>query len=450
MISVVVVYSNEGVLNEVLLAGLRRQNVPYELIALANTDGRFKSAAEALNHGAERATGRYILFIHQDVELDSETWLERFEKRLDTLPDFGAAGVAGVTETPTGEVRRYGFISTCGSPWGTPDEVIHEVQTLDECLIATPRSVFNDLKLDAATFDGWHCYGADYCLCLQARGLKAYTLPFFIHHRSVQSNTTDLLKYQKRLHCKHGRRRIRTASGLITSRRLWAWTVVQWLAPGRRLLAPSWVEYLKRELADCQSVLDLGCGYSSPILHCRVGFSTGVDWDETCLEETRKKAIHNQYLKADIRTMDFPPGSYDAVLCLRTLEHLTKAEGLDLIERMGRWARKKVVITTGSRPYWQERYAGSPRPHTSVWKARDLRRMGYRVRGMSGWGYSGVLRYGPPVSPGDLLDLSQRVLRYFPGLAYQLFATKHTDEGKTPYHDGGDSITRFEDVGHGR
>ncbi|MHC4545475.1 MAG: glycosyltransferase, partial [Planctomycetota bacterium] len=88
MLSIVVVYNDERALNEILLDGLKNQTVKYDLIALDNTKGSFKSAAEALNSGANKAKGKYIMFIHQDVELGSDSWLEDVEKVLDDIPDI--------------------------------------------------------------------------------------------------------------------------------------------------------------------------------------------------------------------------------------------------------------------------------------------------------------------------------------------------------------------------
>jgi SAM-dependent methyltransferase len=425
MISIVVVYNDERVFKEVLLAGLKRQNAGYELIALPNTDGRFKSAAEALNFGGSGATGKYIMFVHQDVELGCDSWLEKVEDALDSTPDVGVAGAAGVREK-NGHAQLRGYIRDSGGVWGAPIDKLEEVDTLDECLLIIPKAVFKKLSFDEKTFDDWHCYGIDYCLSVSQSGLKAYALPFFVHHRSPRTNFRDLLKYQKRLYEKHKRnhRRIYTTCGVITRFWLRLWSVISPLTGLHRWIAPSWVEYLREELSGCESVLDLGCGYSSPLQHCGVAFSVGVELDESYLEESRKKKIHNEYIKADVRKVDFEPRNFDAVLCLRVIEHLTKQEGRELMEKMEKWARKKVVLTTGRKPYWHEILGGESKEHKSIWTANELRGLGYNVRGMAGWGYDGIVRYGPYSSRRMVLDLFQRIILYFPKLAYQMFATK--------------------------
>lgn len=81
------------------MKGLRNQTVTFELIPVDNVSGRYKSAAEALNYGGEKAHGEYIMFVHQDVYLHSDHWLENAEKVLDDISGLGIAGVAGMCST---------------------------------------------------------------------------------------------------------------------------------------------------------------------------------------------------------------------------------------------------------------------------------------------------------------------------------------------------------------
>jgi len=225
MISVIVVYNNKRSLNEILIGSLNKQTAEYELITIDNTKRRFKSAAEALNYGAREAKGKYLMFIHQDVELDSESWLERAERMLDQIPDLGVAGVAGMSERGrTNKERGRGLISNRGVmwEWGNPVKKPEIVQCLDECLLIVPRQVFNKIQFDEKTFDGWHSYGSDYSLTVRQLGLHPYVIPAFVYHRSLLANVRELFKYQKRLLKKHKGeyKRIFTASGEVTSWRL--------------------------------------------------------------------------------------------------------------------------------------------------------------------------------------------------------------------------------------
>jgi hypothetical protein len=188
MLSIVCVYNNPQILNDFLLKSLKGQTREFELIEIDNTREIYKSAAQALNQGGKKAQGEYIMFVHQDVDLSSNSWIEDAERILNTIPDLGIAGVAGVSEEGRTHKDKKRNIIKHGIP---PEDVVatpihrpDEVQTLDECLIIIPKSVFNRLQFDERTCNDWHLYAADYCLSIKKIGYSAYAIPMFIYHRS--------------------------------------------------------------------------------------------------------------------------------------------------------------------------------------------------------------------------------------------------------------------------
>ena len=436
MISIIVVYNNERTLNEILLKSLKNQTAKFELIKLNNTKRQFKSAAEALNHGAKKAKGKYIMFVHQDVELDSDSWLENTENYLESMSNLGVAGVAGMSEQGTNYAERIrGFISNCGTIWGKPFEKPEEVHTLDELLLIVPRSIFNKLKFDEKNFDNWHCYGVDYCLCIQQMGLKVYVIPAFVYHRSLLTNVKDLIVYQKRLYNKHIKsfRYIYTTAGKINWLNLKIGKYFRFFQPFYRRIFPNWIEDLKREVSGFNTVLDLGCGYNSPIQYCKQHFSVGVELFEPYLLESKKKGIHNQYIKADIREIKFKPDSFDVILCSEVIEHLKKKEGYELIGRMEKWAKKKIIITVPNGYIWQDDLDNNKlQKHQSEWCAKELQNLGFKVYGMNGWkklrGYKGLFKYKPDILWIVISDLTQKITYYLPQFAFQLFAVKQIDK----------------------
>lgn len=121
MISIVVVYNNEKTLNRILLESLKDQKAEHELILIDNTQKKYKSAAEALNFGGKKAKGKYIMFTHQDIELEDNSWLENVEALLNKLNHLGIAGVAGMSEEGRNfEERKRGYLSDCGHLSGNP------------------------------------------------------------------------------------------------------------------------------------------------------------------------------------------------------------------------------------------------------------------------------------------------------------------------------------------
>lgn len=203
--------------------------------------------------------------------------------------------------------------------------------------------------------------------------------------------------------------------------------------PLYRKLFPNLVKYLKKELSNCNSVLDLGCGSNSLIQYCNVPFSIGVEKFEPHLKESKKKGIHNQYLKADITKIDFKPKSFDAVIAIDVLEHLSKEEGYALLKKIEKWVKKKIITFTPNGYVYQDNYDNNPfQEHKSGWNVEELKKLGFKVVGMNGWkklrGYKASIKYKPQILWRIISDLTQKMVYYYPNLAFQLLAVKEIKE----------------------
>lgn len=215
--SIICVYNDEEVLKGWLLAGLQDQPPCFELIKVDNTGGAFRSAAAALNHGAARANGEYLLFVHQDVRLMAGDWLEQAASFLGKLPDLGIAGVGGMRGLPAAEILS--VLGTSASLRGTgqvfsgPGKIPAlgdvqftqpvAVQTLDELLLIIPDEMYSSAPFDENTCRDWHLYGVDYSLSVAARGLKAYVLPLPVWHRSGGTLSCGYFRTLKAIFKKH-------------------------------------------------------------------------------------------------------------------------------------------------------------------------------------------------------------------------------------------------------
>ncbi len=209
MLSVVCVFNNRGILEDYLLRGLSNQTVACDLHLMDNTSGRFESAARALNLGASQATGKYVVFVHQDIDLLSARTLENLEKTLDELPHMGIAGVAGKRKEREmlSNITNGTPPTPAGGERGVRISVPTRVQTLDECLFAIPRTVLQQLRFDEQVCDNWHLYAVDYSLEVHGLDLEAYVVPLEIYHRSTgRSVSSDYYRSLFRLLRKHGKR----------------------------------------------------------------------------------------------------------------------------------------------------------------------------------------------------------------------------------------------------
>ena len=200
MISVICVYDDPNIVHACLLKSLSEQETGCEIILIDNTQNRFKSAAAALNWGATRTSGEYMMFVHQDVELCSNSFFDGMEALLDSLPRLGVAGVAGINKRggpflqqlddaihhrPQQRCRNVITYGPKRGHWGIPIAEPEQVQTLDECLVIIPKRVWHMMQFDEAVCDGWHLYAADYCLSVTELGFCVYVIPKSVHHQST-------------------------------------------------------------------------------------------------------------------------------------------------------------------------------------------------------------------------------------------------------------------------
>ena len=146
------------------------------------------------------------------------------------------------------------------------------------------------------------------------------------------------------------------------------------------------VHCLQRHLRDCDTVLDLGCGPSSPLQHCNVAWTVGVEAYPPYIRESAQAGIHSACVLGDVTRLGFAPKSVDAVIVIEVLEHLEREDGEALLNQAARWARKRVIVTTPNGFLPQRALGGNPRQrHRSGWTVDEMRRRGFRAYGLAGW-----------------------------------------------------------------
>ena len=189
---------------------------------------------------------------------------------------------------------------------------------------------------------------------------------------------------------------------------------------------------IQRLLSGSKSVLDVGCGADSPLNRVKKTFySEGVDLFKESIEKSKKKRIHDAYKLSDIRDIDklYKNKSFDAVIGLDVIEHLTKKDSVTLIKKMEKIARKKVILLTTNGFYHQDAYDNNPyQIHQSEWKRIDLERLGYKVYGLRGLKYLrgeyATIKYKPWFFWGLIAFLSEVPLFFAPDFSYHLLAVK--------------------------
>jgi len=192
---------------------------------------------------------------------------------------------------------------------------------------------------------------------------------------------------------------------------------------------------LEKELSQCRSVLDAGCGSNSPLGRISKKFqSEGIDIFKKSIIESRKKKIHDQYRVGDMRKLDefYKKKSFDAVIALDVIEHFEKDEALKIIKKMEEIARKKVILLTPNGFYTQHDYDGNPyQVHKSGFKKQDLEKLGYKVYGLRGLqclkGRQAEIKYKPYLFWGFCSFISEILFFPFPSVCFDLLAVKELD-----------------------
>jgi len=188
-----------------------------------------------------------------------------------------------------------------------------------------------------------------------------------------------------------------------------------------------YTEWLKRDLADCQTILELGCGSSSPILKIGYGKRTdAVDIWELYVKKHNENGDYHICYWADIRKLDTVKG-YDAVVMLDTLEHLPFDIGF--LSKVEGCARKKVILFTPNGFLKQDAVDGNPyQQHLSAWEPIDYLRRGYTVKGATGLRYllteRSQTKYHPYFIFIVLVVLTQRLVFNHPNIAFHSYAVK--------------------------
>lgn len=199
--------------------------------------------------------------------------------------------------------------------------------------------------------------------------------------------------------------------------------------------AITYIYTLKSLLRDCEGILDIGCGSSSPLRYIECKKSVGVDIYKPALEQAEKNNTHGKFYLCSNKGLSkkFKPKQFDCCVGLDFIEHLPKKEGFKLVKDMEILAQKKIVIFTPNGFLPQHDEHNSYQNHQSGWTVDEMKNLGFNVIGMfgdkflKGEGYG--LRFKPKFLWALVSELTQySYIRYFPGRAAAILCIKNLDK----------------------
>ena len=198
-------------------------------------------------------------------------------------------------------------------------------------------------------------------------------------------------------------------------------------------LFPDFIFELEKELEGNESFLDLACGVNTPIKkYSKKYYSVGIDLFKPSIEESQKKGLHKEYINKDVlnETRKLGEKSFDCVVALDFIEHLSKEDGNELIKNMEKIAKKKVIIFTPNGFLKQGEHSGNKwQKHISGWNVEEMKKKGYSVKGIEGYkkirGEFAKIKYKPFVFWRVLSDVSQKFMKNHPKQAFAILCVKN-------------------------
>jgi protein O-GlcNAc transferase len=164
-----------------------------------------KSLCEGYNRGAAKAKGDVLIFCHDDIDIVHDDFADRL---LHHLGDHDLVGVVGTSRLVSGDWGHGGLPHVHGQiihrpkddvavkvgkmssliylAVGLQNPVMGGIQALDGVFMATHRRVWEALRFDEKTFDGFHLYDIDFSYRAHLAGYKvAVPLDLLLVHFST-------------------------------------------------------------------------------------------------------------------------------------------------------------------------------------------------------------------------------------------------------------------------
>lgn len=234
MLSFVICSIDEGKFAAVNASiGAAMAGSPFEVVGIRDAT----SLCEGWSRGLARSHGDPVVFCHDDIAIHADGLPGRLTRHL---AQFDLVGVAGTDRcvdmdwTGAGTLHAWGAIvhgqDDAAEIWffgaAAGAEAVGGIQAMDGVFLATRREVAEAVGFDAATFDGWHGYDADFTFRAYLAGFRlGVMLDCPLVHRSLGRSDRARAHYGARFEAKHARH-------LARGRGAWAGTRTAIEVPG--------------------------------------------------------------------------------------------------------------------------------------------------------------------------------------------------------------------------
>ncbi len=189
--------------------------VAHEYICIDNSKSTY-SLCSAYNAGVNASTGDLCLFLHDDVFCMEQGFGKILEKKFLDNHNLGCVGLAGTNYLPAHTASWV----TAGRPF-IAGAILHEldskqiltvysdVQTdvpavvVDGLFFAIPKKLFETIRFDEITFNGFHGYDLDICMQIRKTHAIIVTRDILVKHKSGGTYSSAFETYQVRFLAKY-------------------------------------------------------------------------------------------------------------------------------------------------------------------------------------------------------------------------------------------------------
>ena len=142
-----------------------------------------------------------------------------------------------------------------------------------------------------------------------------------------------------------------------------------------------------RNLVDKEGVtiLDIGTGDGFLMKHVNQNGNyeiTGIEAYKPFMKMAQKSGAYINVIWRDARKIDYPNNSFDIVISSQVLEYLTKKEGIRLIKKCKKIAKRQVIMAAYIGDCGHIDAQGNPfQTSHGAWYPGDLMKLGFKVYG---------------------------------------------------------------------
>lgn len=217
MISIIICSRNKTLLNTVSESVKNTIGVPYEIIAIDNSDGKY-GICKAYNIGAAKAQYDIFCFMHEDITFETQNWGKNVVNHLKD-EKVGLIGVAGFD--PKGimpclldksianiemNIIQFGYknnqsIHFCRTVSPENITTIKQSLIMDGVWMCTTRRNYLEFQFDEVTFKGFHGYDVDFCLQVNTKFKVCVVFDILLVHLSL--GTVDKTYYEQHFKLYH-------------------------------------------------------------------------------------------------------------------------------------------------------------------------------------------------------------------------------------------------------